>query len=128
MKRVGGAFKVSPIAAGVFAFTQGAAFAQTLGQAPTVHVAWWRVAGSFLLCMMLAVGGALALRARLGLPMKVLGKPQRRLRLLETIRLSHQTDLCLVSCDGREFMVAATPHGAVLLGGAPPLAGASDAG
>ena len=120
------ACRLLPLAAGIMAFTQGAAVAQTLGQAPTTHLAWWRVAGSFGLCILLAVGGALALRARLGLPMKGLGHPQRRLRLLETIRLSHQIDLCLVACDGREFMVAATPHGATLLGAAPLPAGAAE--
>lgn len=116
-----------PIAAAVLAAGAAPALAQSLGQASTVHIEWWRVIASFMLCSALAVGGALALRARLGLPMKVIGASQRRMKLLETLRLSHQVDLCLVSCDGRELMIAASPHGAVLLDPQPSLTRAPEA-
>lgn len=119
MSRTGAWSRVLLLAAESFAMGAAPALAQTLGQAPTVHVAWWRVIGSFLLCIALAAGGAFALRARLGLPMKVIGASPRRMRLLETLRLSHQVDLCLVSCDGREIMIAASPRGAELLDTAP---------
>ena len=36
------------------------------------------------------------------------------------LRLSHQVDLCIVGCDGKELLIAATPHGAVLVKDALP--------
>lgn len=118
------------------------AWAQRLGQATGAETPLWRVAAALLLCLALAVGGALALRIRLrGLarppgaskwwlllpsPSRFLGAGQRRLQLVETLRLSHQVDICLFSCDERHFIVAATPQGVTDLTagagvtGAPP--------
>lgn len=39
----------------------------------------------------------------------------RRLRLVETLRLSHQLDVCLLECDGDRLLVAATPQGLIVL-------------
>ena len=52
----------------------------------------------------------------------------RRLQLVETLRLSHQIDICLVSCDGAEFLVAASAQGATTINPAlapPPAAAAA---
>ena len=114
MSRRRAALRVSAVAL-VTAISESA-FAQTLGQAVSPEVPWWRVFGALLICVLLALGGAFALRSRLGLRMPIIvGNDQRRLRLLETVRLSHQVDVCLLRWDDRDLIVAATPQGAVLL-------------
>ena len=96
--------------------TGGDAMAQTLGKAISPSLPWWRVFGALLFCLLLALGGAYALRARLGLRMpSVMAGDQKHLKLLETVRLSHQIDICLLRWDGRDLIVAAGPQGATLL-------------
>jgi len=92
------------------------AFAQRLGQGTGTEVPIWRVLAALLLCLSLAVAAAVLLRRRLGggaRPVAFGGS--RRLQLVETLRLSHQLDLCVVSCDSGEFLIASTPHGATLI-------------
>ena len=92
------------------------ALAQQLGQGGAgTEIAWWRLIGAFLICVALAVAGALALKSRMrgGLPKFGVGK--RRLQLIDTLRLSHQVDVCLFALDDRDFLIAATPQGAVVL-------------
>jgi flagellar biogenesis protein FliO len=89
--------------------------AQTLGQGGGAEVPLWRVVGALIFCLALAAGAAFALRARLRGSLPSVKSAGRRLRLVESLRLSHQVDLCLVEIDGREVVVAATPHGANLL-------------
>jgi flagellar biogenesis protein FliO len=91
------------------------AFAQRLGQGTGTEVPVWRVLGALALCLALAVAAAYVLRRRLGgsLPLNI-GRT-RRLQLVETLRLSHHIDLCLVSCDGAEFLVAASAQGATTI-------------
>ncbi len=93
------------------------ACAQTLGRGADDGISSWRVALVTLLCLALAVFAAFALKARLGgLPAFFAGaRPDRRMRLVETLRLGHQIDLCIVACDGREVLVAASARGATLL-------------
>jgi hypothetical protein len=93
----------------------GPAFAQRLGQGEGAEVPVWRVLIALLLCLGLAVAAAFVLRRRLGGPGPAGFGRTKRLQLVETLRLSHQVDLCVVACDGGEFMVAATPHGATLI-------------
>jgi hypothetical protein len=116
------------------------ALAQRLGGAADVDVPWWRLAGALFLCLALAFGGALALRTRLrgagsvsavgpklALPLGALSsagealrlfKPRAaRLRPVQTVRMSPNLDLCLFTYDGKEFLVAATPHGVTVLSG-----------
>jgi hypothetical protein len=123
----------------------GAVKAQTLGGAQSVDVPLWRVVGAFVLCAVLALGAALAMRARVqrgaGAPASARGQawPQllgafrgllsglgrapaeRRLQVLESVRLNHQVDICLIRYDGRDLLVATSPQGATLLepGGGP---------
>lgn len=105
--------------------------AQRLGQAPEADFAWVRWLGALLLCLALAIAGALALRARLGVQgrpstslrsltawFKVSAAAPRRVRVIESVRASPTLELCLLSLDGQEYLVAATPHGAIQL--APP--------
>jgi flagellar biogenesis protein FliO len=100
------------------------ALAQTLGQGTGAEVTWWRVAGALALCLALAVGGAFALRTRMRGTMPIFSAGRRQLQLVETLRLSHQVDVCLFTCNDRQFIIAATPHGAVVVAGGelPPQA------
>lgn len=91
------------------------AYAQKLGHGGGAEISAWRVAGVLLLCVALAVSGALALRHRQGgrLFARQLFSargPARRLEVIETVRMGHQVDLALVRCDGREFLVATSPR------------------
>ena len=53
--------------------------------------------------------------------------PPARLRPIQTLRLSPHLDVCLFACDGKEYLVAATPQGAVVLSGSDGPPGAPDA-
>lgn len=94
------------------------AFAQKLGQGADDGISLWRVFAVLVLCLALAAFAAFTMKARMGggLPQfftRVRG--DRRLQLVETLRLSHQIDLCVVACDGRELLVAASAQGVQLL-------------
>lgn len=120
------------VAALVALAVAGPVAAQRLGQAPEPDFAWIRWLGALALCLALALGGALALRARIsaGRPLTSLGllsawlrnpaAAPRRVRVIESVRASPTLELCLFSCDGRDYLVAATPQGVVQLAPAPP--------
>lgn len=102
-----------------------------LAATPDVGAFWWRWLGAVVLCLLLAVAGAYALRLRGGAaarPLSIGGfgqllagalvrRPARgtRLGLVEAIRINPQLEVCLVRCDGREYLLAATPQTATLL-------------
>ncbi|HEY5723954.1 MAG TPA: hypothetical protein VIT45_16715 [Allosphingosinicella sp.] len=95
------------------------AFAQTLGQGGGTDVSLWRVVGALILCIMLAAGAAFALRGKLGGKlggmMPIIRGGDRRLRLVESLRLSHQVDICIVRIDERELILTASVQGANLI-------------
>lgn len=93
------------------------AMAQQLGQAADEGVSLVRVGLALTLCLLLAVGGAVAIKLRSGHAMPLLRKEgsNRRLILKESLRISHQIDLCIVSCDGQESLIAASANGAQFL-------------
>jgi hypothetical protein len=93
----------------------GAAVAGRIGLAPDDDVPPWRVVGALLLCLALAGAGAFILRRRLGGGIATISSRVRRVRLVETVRLSHQTDVCLLKVDDEDFLVAASASGTVLL-------------
>jgi hypothetical protein len=94
----------------------GAAFAQHLGHAQDADIAPWRVAIALIVCLALALAGAFALRWRLRAGPAMFATPvERQLRLVETLRLSHQIDICLLECDGRRVLVATTAQGALVI-------------
>lgn len=76
---------------------------------------WARVIGSLLFSLLLAAGAAFALRSRFRGTLVPLNQGERRLRLIETLRISHQTDLYLIELDGRRLLVAASAAGPRLL-------------
>jgi hypothetical protein len=106
------------------ALIAGQATAQTLGQAPDDGVSLWRVAAALALCIALGVGAVFALRMRGGRvpPLPALLRRERRLQLIEVLRLNQHVDLCLVSCDDRTILLAASPHGVDVLTHADVLA------
>ena len=113
------------VAGGAFLLCAAApAFAQRLGQGTGTEVPIWRVLGALALCLALAVAAAYFLRRRMGGAMPLAMGRVRRLQLVETLRLSHQVDVCLVRCDGAEFLVAASAQGATTINPAlaPPTA------
>jgi flagellar biogenesis protein FliO len=115
----------------------GPALAQTLGRQAGVEIHWWRVIGALIVCIGLAVGAAFALRHRLqlgaaprlfGAGPRLFGAPlPRRLQLVESLRLTHQVDVCLVRCDNQDYLLAVSPGGIVSVtnGPLPPLAEAT---
>jgi flagellar biogenesis protein FliO len=102
--------------------------AQRLGQGTGTEVPIWRVLGALALCLALAVAAAYFLRRRLGGSMPLTMGRARRLQVIETLRLSHQVDICLVACDGAEFLVAAAPQGVTTIGTGPPAPSAGKEG
>ena len=104
------------VAAAALLLAAAPALAQRLGQGTGTEVPIWRVLGALFLCLALAVAAAFLLRRRLaGGARPIAFGRSRRLQLVESLRLSHQVDLCVVSCDGGEFLIAASPHGATLI-------------
>lgn len=114
--------KLLAIGSAVAFFQLSPAFAQTLGQQSDDGISTWRIVASLLLCLVLAVGAAFVLKAKQGaIPLLsfALRKNNRRLHLIETLRLTHQTDLCIVCCDGQEMLVTTSVHGSAFLGRLP---------
>ncbi len=93
------------------------AFAQKLGQAPDDGISFVRVLAALLLCLAIAVAAAIFLqkRAGLGLTLPSLIKRHARLKLVESLRVSPQVNVCIVTCDGRELLLEVSPQGASIL-------------
>jgi flagellar biogenesis protein FliO len=88
------------------------ALAQTLGQPADDEISLWRVASALLLCILLAVLAAFVLKMRTGHTrlFSYLTPKSRRLEVIEAVRLGPQVELCIVACDGRELLIAASPQ------------------
>ncbi len=107
------------------------ATAQTLGQGGDTDIPWLRLTAALLLCLGLAAGAAYALDRRLkggsGLDSLQLtglfrrfrssATDARRARLtdIETRRVSTQVSVSVFKCDGRDFLVAASAQGQLVL-------------
>ena len=121
----------SYLAAVIWLSTAGAGLSQPLGQGRGTGLSWWRVLGALVLCLGLAVLGALALKVRLqgqigplsrpklGLGLlrgiKIFDRPAQRLKHVESLRLSPQLEVSLFSCDDREFLIAAAAGGVIIV-------------
>lgn len=127
-------------AAAAFAFAFASpAIAQSLAQGSAPAISWWRIAAALVLCLLLAVAAAIALHMRMngrlpslktarlvlpalgGSPLSRLfsNSEPRRLKSLETIRVSPYADVCLFTCDGETYLVAATPQGVTVINRKP---------
>jgi len=88
--------------------------AQSLGGAQAPDVSLLRVFFALLFCLAVAVAGAYALRfrmtGRLDLP-TLSAAAQRRLVLIERLRLGAQHELCLIAFDGCEYLVSVSATG-----------------
>jgi flagellar biogenesis protein FliO len=95
---------------------------------------WLRWAAALGLCLLLAWAGAYALKARQSgsaVPLRFV-RPRwmnplaaagpRRLRRVESLRISPQLEVTLLECDDRELLLATTPQGAMLLKEGPKTA------
>lgn len=119
MKRYcpGNGFLVASATVTLFSGHATPLMAQTLGHGTDDGISYWRVLAALVLCLGLAVAGAFAIRSRMGGSLKGfrLARHAHRLQLVETLRLSHQADVSIVICDGREFLVGVSPGGVALL-------------
>lgn len=109
------------------------ALGQNLAQGANVNVSPWRVIAAFCLCIGLAIVAILALRSRMGVQgaraphgLKELAarvnsvfaripKTRRALHLQESLRVSPQLEICLLTFDNEQFLIAATPQSATVL-------------
>jgi flagellar biogenesis protein FliO len=95
--------------------------AQQLGHGSEVDVSGWRVLAGLGFILILVVGVFLVARVR---PIHLTlwrSVSARRLKVIETTRLSPQATLCLASCDGKEYLIALT-SGSVSVIDTPPMA------
>ena len=91
------------------------ALGQRLGQAQGSDVPIWRVVIALLFCLALAAGAAFLLRRRLGGgPLRTIRR-ERRLRLIESIRIGRDAPLSIASCDGTEMLIASCPQGTTIV-------------
>jgi len=111
------------------------ALADRLGASHDLDVPWWRVVGATALCAALAIAAIYAVRARsmgqgLGVgaklwpprliaAAKLFAVRERRMRPIETLRLSPRMDVHLFACDDTEFTIASTPQGGFLISSRP---------
>jgi flagellar biogenesis protein FliO len=104
---------------GVFALIISAVptWSQTLGQGADDGISIWRVVLALVLCLGLAVAVPFALKAKAGglAPLRTVLRRSRRLHLVESLCLGHQTDLCLVRVDDRLLLVSVSPKGLEVL-------------
>lgn len=117
---------VRALAASFWATTAAPAFAATSASGADLSAAfWWRWGAALLLCLGLAGVGILLLRLKLqgkgglGSVADAIVKVSqqwpssraapRRLRVVEALRVSPQLEICIITCDGVEHLLAATP-------------------
>lgn len=115
------ALRLGPL---LVAFTAAPALAQRIGQGTGADISIWRVILALLFCLALGGAAIFVLRRRFRGARPLAFGRDRRLQLIENIRLSHQVDLCLVSRDGHEYLIAASPQGVTLVDRGPFEAGA----
>jgi hypothetical protein len=113
-------WRCGAISAAAFIFWVGprdGALAQQLGQGIDDNISVWRVVATLLVCLIVAVGAALVLKRRLakGAAPFRLRRTGSRLEMIEILAVRPQVDLCLIACDGEEFLVISAPQGTRLL-------------
>lgn len=101
----------------------GAAAAQTLGQGGEIELPLLRLAIGLFLCSIVAIFAAVAMKRfmRGGLSLKGAGGralfnlPARKVQVLETQRLSPHADICVITCESRQYVVVVSPGAATIL-------------
>jgi len=101
---------------GLLLTSTGAAIAQKIGMGVDDGISSWRIGFSLVICVVVAVIAAFALRYQ----MKMRGKSfslanTSRLEVSSRVRLRPDADLCIVSCDGEELLVGVSANGVSLL-------------
>lgn len=93
------------------------ALAQTIGTGAEDDVGAWRVVISLVVCVALAAAGALVLKKRSGqgTGFTWFHASERRLRVLESVRLSRETMLSIVAVDGNQLLVLSGQEGASIV-------------
>lgn len=96
------------------------AIAQSLGGGGAPEISFMRVFLSLFVCLIVAGLVLLFLRAKMRggarLPLLTrLGTSEQELQLIETRRVAPQTDLCLISCRGIDYLVLIAPGGTTVL-------------
>jgi hypothetical protein len=88
------------------------ATAQRLGTGGDLNVSLTRIVMALLLCVMIAALAAFALKRSGGrIDLSALrrfvpaARVARRIEVIETRRVSQYADVCLLRCDGREYLV-----------------------
>ena len=113
-------WRMAGVGAVVWLLGTAPALAQTLGQASGAPIAWWRVVGATLLCLVLGVAGVLALKARSDGARQSLAAfdlralftcasspaEDERLRVVQTVRLGHQVEVSLLAYDDETVLIA----------------------
>lgn len=95
------------------------AAAQRLGQGTGTDVPILRVIIALGFCLALGAAAIFLLRRRYRGARPLAFGRERRLQLVENLRLSHQVDLCIVSRDGREYLIASSPQGVTVVDDGP---------
>ena len=109
--KLGACFLAAYLAAG------SCAWAQHLGQGGDDSIPLWRVVAALAVCAGVAVAAALIMKHRMqgGIALFRTSRAGPRLAMIESLRLRPQTDLCIVSCDTDQFLIAISPQGVHLL-------------
>lgn len=112
--------------------TAGAVQAQTLGRGVEADIPWGRALAAFLICLALAVFAVFMVHRRAtgqGADLKAImanlrqalngfagaEKPEPRLALVETRRVSPHVTVAVFRCDGRDFLLASSMQGGMAL-------------
>jgi hypothetical protein len=99
------------------------ASAQRLGGASGFEPPLLRLALGLLLCTLVAIVAALAIRRFMHAGalnsmrgrLSLLGPTARKLRVIESHRISPHADVCMFTSGGREYLVVVSPGGATVL-------------
>jgi len=97
--------------------------AQTLGGGSNFELPILRLVLGLLLCVIVAIVAALLLKRfmhagaapRLGKWSDLVRAPQRRIKVLETYRLSPHGDVCVFTCERRQYLIVLSPAGATII-------------
>jgi hypothetical protein len=98
--------------------------AQTLGGGSDFELPILRLVLGLILCVIVAIVAVLMLKRfmhagaapRLGKWSDLVRTPQRRIKVLETHRLSPHGDICVFTCAGRQYLIVLSPAGATIIG------------